>query len=139
MTKIIPIRLNEAELLMLSDILSSPNCESDNRSEWFRLLLHREHNKRKRLGVPASKDFQTAYRVGGRPSWWAKQEKIRLAGKSRNTRNSRQKPVIHFLPARTSPALSISRSTTRASSGAMQRTKTSRVTRRGQVQTLRAK
>lgn len=63
MTKILPIRLNEKEFAMLDEILSSENCESENRSEWIRLLIYREWNKRKKLGVPKSQDFATSFRT----------------------------------------------------------------------------
>jgi hypothetical protein len=63
----VQIRLVGTEVTMLRDILTSENCESENRSEWFRLLLHREWNKRKGLSVPNPKSYQTAFRVGGRP------------------------------------------------------------------------
>ena len=62
MTKILPVRLNEKESAMLDEILSSENCESENRSEWIRLLIWREWNKRKKLGVPKSQDFSTSFR-----------------------------------------------------------------------------
>lgn len=52
---------------MLEEILSSEFCEAENQAEWFRLLLHREWNKRKGLGVPSSQFYSTAFR-NGRPS-----------------------------------------------------------------------
>jgi hypothetical protein len=66
MTKIVSIRLTEKEFLMLDGILSSENCESENRSEWFRLLLYREWNKRRKLGVPSPVQYQSSFRVNRR-------------------------------------------------------------------------
>ncbi|HEY5296869.1 MAG TPA: hypothetical protein VIK59_02995 [Verrucomicrobiae bacterium] len=63
MTKTFSIRLNDQERFKLNEILSSENCESENAGEWFRLLLHREWNKRKNLGVPNSVEFATCFRV----------------------------------------------------------------------------
>ena len=63
MSFIVPLRLNKAEIAMLKEILSSEHCEAENRSEWFRLLLHREWNKRKGLGVPVASSYQTSFRV----------------------------------------------------------------------------
>jgi hypothetical protein len=63
MTKILPIRLTKKEFQMLDEILASENCECENRSEWFRLLLYREWNKRKNLGVPKPQNFQTSFRA----------------------------------------------------------------------------
>lgn len=61
MTKILPIRLTEQEFAMIDQILASERCESENRSEWIRLLIHREWNKRKGLGAPKYL-YQTANR-----------------------------------------------------------------------------
>jgi hypothetical protein len=120
---ILTFRLNENEVRMIDEILSSEKCESENRSEWLRLLIHREWNKRKKLGVPDT-SYQTANRIGGRPSWYQRQQKLRLAGKTRNTPLCRHKRV-------TRPALSnFSPSPTRAANGVLVRTKSPRVTRR---------
>ncbi|HVU27394.1 MAG TPA: hypothetical protein VHG71_06620 [Verrucomicrobiae bacterium] len=62
---ILTLRINDEELKMIDEILSSEFCESENRSEWLRLLIHREWNKRKRLGVPKSVDFATSFRSFG--------------------------------------------------------------------------
>ena len=142
MTKILPIRLNEKEFQMLDEILSSENCESENRSEWIRLLIHREWNKRKGLGVPTAESFQSAFRAGGRPSNSYLMQ-LRVAGKTRITGSAGVSSVIRLSDGHQKlvrrPPLQISPSTTRASGGVLQRTKTPRVTRRAGVKTLRAK
>ena len=91
MSKVLTMRLNDAESRMLSEILASEFCEAENCSEWFRLLLHREYNKRKRLGVPKAKEFSTAFRNG------------RAAGESGSPEKS-----VGFDSPDNSPAASIS-------------------------------
>jgi hypothetical protein len=150
MTKIFPIRLTENEFEMLDEILNSENCESENRSEWFRLLLYREWNKRKKLGVPSVTDYQTAFRLCVRSSRIRKcntQSPVQLDQRKRNTdfgdrrawqmvrsgKNPATMSAREFnrLLEKVSPALSnFSPSPTRAANGVLVRTKSSRVTRR---------
>jgi hypothetical protein len=67
MSKILPIRLTEREYQMVDEMVYSDSSTSSNRSEWIRLLIHREWNKRKKLGVP-SLSYQSCNRQGGRPA-----------------------------------------------------------------------
>jgi hypothetical protein len=62
---ILSLRINDEEVRMIDEILASDKCESENRSEWLRLLIHREWNKRKNLGVPLPSHYQTSFRVNG--------------------------------------------------------------------------
>jgi hypothetical protein len=162
MTKILPIRLTEKEFQMLDEILASENCESENRSEWIRLLLYREWNKRKGLGV-LKLIYQTANRIGGRlPALIPRSVIHSRTSSSRRERITHKiysypnggylhVPVSHRQPLdlkelseseyqrRNLGIKTISRLTTCASGGTKQRTKFPRVTRRAGDQTLRAK
>jgi hypothetical protein len=143
MTKPFSIRLNDSEREMLSQILSSENCESENAGDWFRLLLHREWNKPRHLGVPQPSLYQGAHRAGSRWSSRRVNEKLqecidKFSGPARNThlagtsRDTRLRSQVRITG-------SISPSSTRAASGASKSTKIPRVTRRVGVQLLRAK
>jgi len=59
------IRLTDAELAALDKNASASGAES--RSEFIRLLLHRESNRRSGLKKPRPFEWQGAFRVGGRP------------------------------------------------------------------------
>ena len=116
---ILTLRINETEVQMISDIFSSEKCESENRSEWLRLLIHREWNKRKKLGVPDS-SYQTANRSHGGMTY-----------RSRLLRfDERNRAGVIQRRRRKSPPLLISPSSTRAANGVSGRTKNLRVTRR---------
>jgi metal-responsive CopG/Arc/MetJ family transcriptional regulator len=64
MVKIVPIRLSADELEHLDRMAASEVTGTENRSEFIRLLLAREWNRRQRLPKPEAKDWQTSFRVG---------------------------------------------------------------------------
>jgi hypothetical protein len=112
MTRILPIRLTDKEFAMLDEILSSDKCESENRSEWIRLLIHREWNKRKGLGVPKSQDYQTSFRL---IALQGRYRELAIRRRICNTRSPAMKknrlagtPVIQQRRRNQSPALQIS-------------------------------
>lgn len=88
MSVIVPIRLSEDELAKLDEIVSSPVTGAENRTELFRLLLHREYNRRKGLPKPKASDLQTAFRTG-RPAWgterWKRALELRRANRITQT------------------------------------------------------
>lgn len=107
-------------------------------SAWIRLLLHREWNKRKGLGIPKN-NYQTANRIGGRsPAPISRFARIVIHSRLGDT-------VIRLYPLTRNEKLmdaylnKLSPSVTRAPGGVSQRTKIPRVTRRVGVKTLRAK
>jgi hypothetical protein len=60
----IPIKLHVEELTKLDAMIASDVMDCEDRCEFFRLLLHREHNRRHNLGKPKPELWQTAFRVG---------------------------------------------------------------------------
>jgi hypothetical protein len=82
MTVVIPFRLNLVEVEGLDKMVSGSGAE--NRSEFLRLLLHREINRRSGLPKPKASDFQSAFRIG-RPGWGSDRWS---AGRLRNTQNA---------------------------------------------------
>jgi hypothetical protein len=58
------IRLDAAELAMLSYLTNRPNSEVSNPSELFRLLLHREYNRCKGLPKLAFYRVASEMRIG---------------------------------------------------------------------------
>lgn len=65
MTLVVPIRLNAVEFENLNELVSGSGGE--NRSEFIRLLIHREFNRRRGIAKPLATDYRTIFRVGGRP------------------------------------------------------------------------
>jgi|HubBroStandDraft_1064217.scaffolds.fasta_scaffold390907_2 hypothetical protein len=120
-TVVIPIRMNAVEVENLDEILAGSGAE--NRSEFIRLLIHREFNRRRGISKPKASDYQTIFRIGGRP-------KMAIAVRPGKRANKRSK---------TSSGTLISPSSTRAASGVFRRTKIPCVTRRSGVQIKRAK
>jgi len=90
MTKIFPIRLLPAEVLMLQQILDSEFCEQENGGELFRLWLHREWNKRNGFGQPEPSDYQSSHRGGSKYRLRRLNEKLQyritLVAAARNTK-----------------------------------------------------
>ncbi len=60
----ITLRLNEEEAAQLVAMTTSENASAENKSEFFRMLLAREWNRRKGIGKPKAEQFQTAFGVG---------------------------------------------------------------------------
>ncbi|HVU27388.1 MAG TPA: hypothetical protein VHG71_06590 [Verrucomicrobiae bacterium] len=83
---ILTFRVNDREKKMIDEILSSEFCQFENFAEWIRCLIHREWNKRKRLGVPKSQDFSTSFRAGNRVLGPRKRNTLR--GSVLNKRNT---------------------------------------------------
>ena len=75
----ITLRLTEEEIKHLDKMASSEITGTENRSEFIRLLLAREWNRRHGEGKPAAKQFQTAFRQG-RPRVEIYQQKPALQG-----------------------------------------------------------
>jgi len=64
MTNLVSIRLNNDELQKLDEMAGAGNAGTAGPVEFFRLLLHREWNRRHNLPKPVAKDWQTAFRMG---------------------------------------------------------------------------
>jgi hypothetical protein len=64
MTNLVSIRLNNDELQKLDEMAGAGNAGTAGPVEFFRLLLHREWNRRHNLPKPEAKDWQTAFRQG---------------------------------------------------------------------------
>jgi hypothetical protein len=62
----VTVRLRDDERAHLN-AMAAGEFGTENVGEFIRLLLHREWNRRKKIGPPAAKDYQTAFRTGGRP------------------------------------------------------------------------
>jgi hypothetical protein len=58
------IRLKENEAEQLKKMAASEITGTENTSEFIRLLLAREWNRRKGQGKPGAAQFQTAFRTG---------------------------------------------------------------------------
>jgi hypothetical protein len=63
MSVIVPVRLRESEVQMLKAVCPSDVRGDLNSGELFRLLLHREFNRRNGLPSPRPADYQSAFRV----------------------------------------------------------------------------
>jgi hypothetical protein len=128
MTKIYPIRLLPAELKMLEQILASEMCESENGGEWFRLLLHREWNKRNGFPVPQPYNYQSVHRTSSKKlqDWLNRRLEQRLTCNTRHL-SIAAAPGSPAFQSRNTPALQISPSSTRAARGVPVRTKSSGV------------
>lgn len=61
-SKIVTLRLNADEQAMLAAVCQSQLQGDRNASEMFRLLLHREYNRRHGLGAPTAPTYQTDFR-----------------------------------------------------------------------------
>lgn len=66
---VITMRLRAEELAHLDELAAASGSES--RSEFIRLLLHREWNRRRVRVKPVASDYSTAFRIG-RPKGGAK-------------------------------------------------------------------
>lgn len=64
---IVAVRLTVAEGIKAVGMYPSETMGCENVAEWFRMLLHREYNRRHHLPKPRAADYQTAFRLG-RPS-----------------------------------------------------------------------
>ena len=60
----ISFRVTSEEHDAIKSIMASDNQACETVSEWLRLLLAREINKRKKTGVPHPSSYQTAHRIG---------------------------------------------------------------------------
>lgn len=61
----VPIRLTTEELAALDELIARNDTTGfENRSEVFRLLLHREVRRCHGLPTPVAADWQTAFRIG---------------------------------------------------------------------------
>lgn len=60
----ISLRLNETEAEQLLKMSASEGAGTENKSEFIRLLLAREWNRRRGIAKPAAAQFQTAFRIG---------------------------------------------------------------------------
>src|SRR5664280_1916456 len=58
------VRLNTDETGQLRHMVHMESCAAENLSEFVRLLLAREWNRRQGTGVPAAIQYQTAFRIG---------------------------------------------------------------------------
>jgi hypothetical protein len=63
---------------MLDSMLGGEAVGTENRTEFIRLIIRREYNRRHKLGKPRAKDWQTAMRMG-RPRLKADRVKRREA------------------------------------------------------------
>jgi hypothetical protein len=66
MSVVVPIRMSEAEHVKLTEMVYKGYAGVEGPVEFFRLLLHREWNRRHNLPKPKAADWQTAFR-NGRP------------------------------------------------------------------------
>jgi hypothetical protein len=117
MTIVFPIRMQPLELERARDLAAKSGAES--LGEFIRLLLWREYNRRNGLPKPKPSDYQSAFRKGGRPSWYQLQQRKALGQvQTSNTDKSRHKPVIQRSRYHVAEQFSLlSRSSTRAASG----------------------
>jgi hypothetical protein len=56
------VRINDTEATHLKTLAEASNAE--NQSEFIRLLIHREWNRRRGRPKPSPGDYQTAHRTG---------------------------------------------------------------------------
>ena len=63
----VTIRLRPDEHAKLVEMSARSNTDTENGGDFWRMLLHREWNRRKGLPKPKPSDYQGAYRIGGRP------------------------------------------------------------------------
>jgi hypothetical protein len=61
---LLSVRLNADEAGMLDSMLGGEAAGTENRTEFVRLMIRREYNRRHKLGKPLAKDWQTAMRIG---------------------------------------------------------------------------
>jgi hypothetical protein len=64
----ITLRLNITEAEQLCAMATSENGSAENKSEFVRMLLAREWNRRKGLPKPKPAQYESAHRIG-RPDW----------------------------------------------------------------------
>jgi hypothetical protein len=64
MAYILTVRLTDTEVDQLKDMVQIESCSAENKSEFIRLLLAREWNRRRGHGVPPAIQYQTAFRIG---------------------------------------------------------------------------
>lgn len=74
-SSIITLRLNADELEILDRCRNSRELGELTRSEFFRMLLHREESRRKKSGPPRPAEYSGEWRVG-RPRKVQLQEKL---------------------------------------------------------------
>ena len=64
MTYTLTVRLTAEETRQLCQMVYRESCSAENRSEFIRLLLAREWNRREGVGIPPAIQYQTAFRIG---------------------------------------------------------------------------